>query len=169
MAIFIVFFETKSQLEGWQVIARRTARTISSFRKYLKNKKLSFTPQRRIVVEQILSGQAHFDMENLVDQIRDHQASVSRATVYRTVAHLEEAGLLRRIDLNHSHAHFELVAGLEHHEHLICERCGAVLEFSDQRLEKRIEDIVREHGFGMTRHTVQVFGLCGACREQKSA
>ncbi len=137
----------------------------STFMNYLNREGLARTPQRKAVLEEIVGGPSHFDVEELVKIIQCKSASVSRATVYRTITHLENAGIIRKIDFNHSHAHFELVKGASHHEHLICEKCGKVEEFVDSELELRIGDIARTNRFKIKRHTIQIFGLCECCSE----
>ncbi|MFP4416889.1 MAG: Fur family transcriptional regulator [Chitinivibrionales bacterium] len=137
----------------------------SAFMAYLKNEGLARTPQRKAVLEQIIAGPSHFDVEELVVAIRRKKASVSRATVYRTITHLENACLIRKIDFNHPHAHYELITGVCHHEHLICEKCGRIDEFADSQLEQIIGSMARQHGFAITKHTVQIFGICERCRE----
>lgn len=139
--------------------------TCTAFMEYLQKEGLARTPQRKAVLQEIVQGPCHFDVEELVKTIRCKRESVSRATVYRTVGHLENAGLIRKVDFNHPHAHYELVAGVSHHEHLICEKCGHIGEFTDGPLEKRIEYMAHRHGFEITKHSVQIFGICENCRE----
>lgn len=142
---------------------------IESFIDYLRERGFACTPQRRAVLEEILASQGHFDAEELAERMRRTGRGVSRATVYRTVGHLCKAGLVRKIDADQAHALYECTTGVGHHEHMICRRCGKITEFQDPVLEKRITGIADTHGFHMTRHTVQIFGLCGRCHEQASA
>ncbi|MBD3390638.1 MAG: hypothetical protein GF418_01340 [Chitinivibrionales bacterium] len=138
-----------------------------AFEAYLKRHRLSYTSQRACVLNEILLGPAHFDVEALVDQVRRKKAGVSRATIYRTVSHLARAKLVRKMDFDEACARYEIVSKEHHHEHLVCERCGAIVEFTDPKLEQRIRRMADRHGMAMTRHFVQIIGLCDTCRRRE--
>ncbi len=137
-----------------------------TFATYLAANGLTFTAQRHSVLEQVLHGPTHFDVEELVDQVRRTRAGVSRATVYRTVSHLEKASIVRKMDFDQSHAHFEVISKGKHHEHMVCERCGKIVEFADSRLEQRIRRMAAEHGMSMKKHLVQIIGVCRDCSKK---
>lgn len=138
------------------------------FRRYFRNGGLPFTGQRRRILEEVCRSASHFDAEDLYGRIRRRKLSASRATLYRTLGHLERAGVLRRIDIGGDHVHYEFV-GKDHHEHLVCTRCGRVVEIHDPDLESRVAALLSAHGFSSDRHAMQVFGECGACREAEHA
>lgn len=135
----------------------------ATFKVFLERQGLPLTAQRSAILAEILAHGGHFEVDDLSTRLRKNKISASRATVYRTVNHLAEAGLLRKVDLNHGHTHYELDGDSNHHEHLVCEHCGQVTEFSDQTLEKRITTLARLHGFTLSNHTVQLFGRCRRC------
>ncbi|MFW6245317.1 MAG: Fur family transcriptional regulator [Fibrobacterota bacterium] len=137
------------------------------FKEYLRSKGLSFTPQRRFIFEYLSCNTTHFGAEELISSLRKLRIDVSRATVYRTLGHLEEAGFIRKIELDQGHTHWEFVDGSFHHEHLVCEKCGRIEEFTDPQLEDRITSVAKQNNFTMTRHTVQIFGICGGCSERQ--
>ncbi len=141
-------------------------KTKDEFRRFLKERGYSYTPQRRIVIEQMLRNGTHFDVDDLIDDFRKKKLRVSRATVYRTIGHLEEGGFIRRVDLDQSHAHYEVETGVTHHEHLVCRSCGSIIEVDDQELEEKIEKIALRHGFQITRHQLKAFGLCRKCHSE---
>jgi Fur family ferric uptake transcriptional regulator len=134
------------------------------FRSFLRAGGHSFTSQRHSVLQEVLRSAAHFDAEELYARLRKRRAGASRATLYRTLGHLERWGLIRRVELDEDHAHYELTEGIGHHEHLVCERCGRVAEFTDPELEARIEEVIRARGFAASRHTVLIVGACAECR-----
>ncbi len=138
------------------------------FRKYIKNKGLAYTSQRDAILEYIIKDSSHFNADALIHTLRKKQLMVSRATVYRTLSHLEDAGFIRKIALNSEQTHYEFIGAATHHEHIVCEACGMIIEFSDTELEERIVAIVEDQNFSMTRHTVQIFGLCLVCREKQT-
>jgi Fur family ferric uptake transcriptional regulator len=142
---------------------RAVERTINGFRSYLRDGKCSFTAPRREILEEILGSPPHFDAEGLYERLRKRRPAPGRATVYRTLAHLERSGAIRRVGFDEAHAHYELVAAAAHHEHLACERCGKVTEFRDSQLERRIEAVARRGTFRITRHEVVIVGVCSRC------
>jgi Fur family ferric uptake transcriptional regulator len=137
------------------------------FSGFLKSKGLSFTKQRRLVLEEVFRNHNHFEAEEIVELLRKKNQHVSRATVYRTLTHLEDCSLIGKVDLGHGHSHYEHILGHEHHEHLYCEKCGKLLEFSDSLLERRIVRIAESNRFTITSHTVQIFGICNKCGKKE--
>ena len=105
--------------------------TKSKFKNALRDKGKLITSQRELIIKQLLAIDSHFDIEELFQDIKRKKIPVSRATVYRTIACLENEGLIRRIDFDEAHAHYEVVVGGKHHEHLVCNSCGKITEFSD--------------------------------------
>lgn len=134
------------------------------FRRYFQDGGLPFTGQRRRILEEVCRSSSHFDAEELYGRIRRRKLSASRATLYRTLGHLERAGVLRRLDIGGGHAHYEFV-GRDQHTHLVCTRCGRVVEISDPDLEARVAALLSARGFSADRHALQVFGECDACGE----
>ena len=81
-----------------------------------------------------------------------------------TIAHLVQTGLLRRHDLGGRRTLYEPVFGREHHEHMVCVRCGRILEFVQHEIERLQEEVCHQHGFRPLSHTLQIRGICEACR-----
>lgn len=135
------------------------------FGRFLKAKGLSLTSQRKGVLFEVFKIHEHFEAEDLVDHLRNKKHRISRATVYRTLSHLEDCGLIRRIDLEHGHAHYEHVLGHKHHEHLYCEKCGRIVEFENPELEGLIRKIAKENSFLERTHKIKIFGLCARCKK----
>ncbi len=136
------------------------------FSNFLKTKGLSSTRQRKIILDEVFRNHTHFEADEIVETLRKKMLRVSRATVYRTLAHLDACNLIRKVDLGHGHSHYEHTYGHRHHEHLYCNRCGNLMEFNDPALENRIENIAESHGFVISNHAVQIFGTCKKCSEQ---
>jgi Fur family ferric uptake transcriptional regulator len=90
--------------------------------------------------------------------------SIGQATVYRTMKLLEEAGLARRLDFDPRTARYEPKDVSSHHDHLVCERCGKVVEFESPQIEKLQEELAREKDFELTGHRMYLFGICPGCR-----
>ena len=130
------------------------------WRAYLTANNLNTTQQRELIVEQFLRSRDHVSIDELLARIRKRNKKVGYATVYRTLKLLVESGVANQRQFGDGQARFE-VAG-DHHDHLICTKCGLILEFEDDEIE-RLQDSVAERlgGFKVTRHRHELYGLCG--------
>lgn len=129
------------------------------FRRYLHKAKLKFTPERAMILEATLVRTGLFQAESLADDLKKAGHRVSRATVYRTLGHLQDAGILRQVFFDNKQSYFEVVAGRQKNDYLICLATGKVIEFTSQRLRQLRDEICREHGFDPVSHQLQVFGI----------
>ncbi len=127
---------------------------------------LRITAQRRCLVQQILRAPGHFSADELLTMLRNRQMEVSRATLYRLLPALVQIGTLREVIHTEGHRHYELMEVEQHHEHLICECCGKIMEFTCPALEGALADVCREHSFSHHTHTVEITGLCKACQRE---
>jgi Fur family ferric uptake transcriptional regulator len=114
-----------------------------------------------------MASDSHFDIEELFHEIRRKRIPVSRATAYRTIAHLEKAGLIRRLGFGEAHGHYEIAADENHHEHLVCKTCRKIIEFSHPAFEKQIQSIAESYKFRMHNHSVGIFGVCRDCTSRR--
>lgn len=118
----------------------------------------------------ICGYKGHFDTETLEQAARERGAAVSQATIYRTLPLLERAGIIRRASVFGRAANegvqYEHVWGAVHHDHLVCSRCGMVVEFTYPAIEVLQEAVAAEHGFRLHRHHLELVGLCGQCQEE---
>ena len=130
----------------------------------LRRSELRVTVQRREIMRQVAAMPGHFSMDDLVAALQAHAGPASRATVYRLIPALVEAGVLREVEHGDQHSHYELVRDPAHHEHLICQRCGRVIEFASPAIEAAIAGICDEHGFRQYQHGLEIVGLCRRCR-----
>ena len=138
---------------------------IEKYREFLQTKGLRLTRERSIIVDEVFANHEHFDAEQLIQRLASRQDGkrVSRSTIYRTLTLLEEAGLLRKVARQEDRDVFEHAYGYPHHDHLICGRCGTLIEFHDPRLRAILEEVARERQFRLTTHRLEVDGLCGEC------
>lgn len=135
------------------------------FRLFLQSRGLRVTPERIQILHAVLDTEEHLQAEELAYRLQKNGSRVSRATVYRTLIHLVEAGLVRKVDFGEGHAHYENAGkGEGHHDHLICDTCGKVIEFFDPGLEQLQEEIAGRFDFHLTGHQFQLFGVCADCR-----
>jgi Fur family ferric uptake transcriptional regulator len=138
------------------------------FREYLASRPRPqrFTGQQRDLVHYIFSQHNHFDAEQLIDAMKQAGFTVSRATVYRTLAKLVDAGLLRRLEVG-PRTFYEHDYGYPQHEHMHCEVCGKMIEFQSQALEAVMRDVCRQHLFNATGHTFIIRGTCAECNRAR--
>lgn len=133
------------------------------FRSFLRERNERITEARRIILAQIISHTDHFRAEDIADDLRSGPQRVSRATVYRTLTLLVEAGLVRQIQDSPRGAYYESCLDAAHHEHMVCSKCGQFIEFAADALAAQINDICREHNFTHHTHQLVVYGLCNTC------
>src|SRR5436190_4995553 len=129
------------------------------FRRYLHGQKLKFTPERAMMLNAVLRRSGLCEAEQLVADLKQLGHRVSRATVYRTLSHLQDAGILRQVFFDQKQSHYEVIAGRQAYDHLICVETGRVIEFSSDKLRALRDEICREHGFQPLSHQFHVFGV----------
>ncbi|MBN2024491.1 MAG: transcriptional repressor [Pirellulales bacterium] len=139
------------------------------FAQFLRGKGKRLTPQRRLIVEQVFSHHDHFDADELLEHLQKRIArrQLSRPTVYRTLAELTEAGLLRKMTLD-GRGVWEHDYGYPRHDHLHCQVCNRLIEFQSDELDRLVGEVAREYAFAVTSHRMFVTGICAACRRQRS-
>lgn len=141
---------------------------LEKFKKVLKDNGLKFTKQREILLKTLYNHTEHFTPENLYLFIKDQypELNVGIATVYRTLNLLEESDLVTSISFGAQGKKFEL-ATKPHHDHMICRKCGDIIEFEDPIIERRQIAIAKEYGFDLTGHMMQLYGICNKCVKLK--
>lgn len=135
-----------------------------TFNDFAVAKGLRSTRQRDIILDVFLSTHQHISVEELYLKIKSSNQGIGQATVYRTLKLFSEAGLAREILLNDGQTRYEHVIAGEHHDHLVCTGCNAIIEFEDEIIEKLQKDIAARHGFHMRSHKLEIYGLCIKCR-----
>ena len=134
------------------------------FNAFIKMKGLRHTPQRNAIVEIIFASDEHFTPDELWEKLRGTDNRTSRATLYRTLSLLSEAGLLQEIDLGDGQTTYD-PNFLEKpaHNHLVCVDCGKIIEFKSELIEDTQEKIAVEYGFKVLRHRHELYGHCSNC------
>ena len=142
---------------------------LSVFKEYLLQKGYKNTQQRLQILRAFLDFEGHCAAEELLSAARGRDPSISQASVYRTLKLLCNAGLAREMHFGDGMARFERrLDAEEHHDHLICERCGHTIEFFSAEIEQLQEALARQHSFIPTRHRLYLYGVCRACRQAAS-
>jgi len=129
------------------------------FRRYLHKTKLKFTPERAMILDAVLRKEGLFEPEGLIEHLKSLGHRVSRATVYRTLSHLQDAGILKQVFFDNRQSYYEVIAGRQTHDYLICMATGKVIEFNSEKLKALRDEICRQHGYDPLSHRFQIFGL----------
>lgn len=120
--------------------------------------------KRDVIVGVFLRQEGHISADELVDLIRREDAAVSRATIYRTLQWMVEAGIARRVDFGEGRFRFEHSYRHPRHFHLICKSCHQSFEFLSSDIEALIEEVTVARGFAPGQSVLQIYGTCEACR-----
>lgn len=134
------------------------------FEKHLNKKSLKLTKSRRLILETVFSLHEHFDAEQLYDHLRSLGADVSRATVYRTLPLLMEAGLIQQSVRNASRDVYEHIYGHPKHIHWICQKCGAVMETDMTGITPMLETAANNMKFIIEDLKLNIRGTCWKCQ-----
>jgi len=135
---------------------------------HLRKSGFRWTNQRALIVRMALETHDHFTAEELLDLCRKKDPKVSRATVYRTLSVLEDAGFVEGLETGDGGRRFEHVLGHEHHDHMVCLECEKIIEFRDDELERRQELAAKRVGFKIQRHSLRMYGVCKECQRKKA-
>lgn len=132
------------------------------FEQKLAAKHQRLTPQRKQIARILFEREdEHLNVDELHRIVRERDATVGYATVYRTLKLLEEYEMVHGNKFGDGTQRYELIdGGSEHHDHLICTRCGQIVEFHSPEVERLQEEIAREHGYRLTDHRMILYGVC---------
>lgn len=120
------------------------------------------SPRKKILEILEKAASAHMSADDVYKILSDAGEEVGLATVYRVLTQFESAGLIKRHNFEGGHAVFELDQG-EHHDHLVCVKCGRIEEFIDEIIEKRQDEIAQHKHFKITDHNLTLYGICSDC------
>jgi Fur family ferric uptake transcriptional regulator len=139
------------------------------FREYLSSRTRTqrFTVPQRDMVRYIFQKHNHFDADQLIEEMKRADLQVSRATVYRTLNKLVDAGLLRRLELG-PRIFYEHDYGYPQHEHLYCIKCHKVIEFQLPNMDDALKDECRKHAFQLEGHSLIIRGVCAECNQARN-
>lgn len=143
----------------------RLRRALEHFQQALAEQSLKMTDVRRAIVRAALTYRGHFEVQDLVRELRAHGVNeASMATVYRVLPLLLETGLVQPTLLSGERHRYEVAFEREHHDHLVCTSCGKVIEFRFEPIEQLQSELATRYDFELTSHFHELLGHCGDCR-----
>ena len=156
--------------EGRPVAERRGRRTaderMGTFHSRLREHGLKSTGQRDDIARVFFELRRHISAEELYAEVKKVNPHVGYATIYRTLKLLKECDLLVERHFEEGQARYE-VAGEHHHDHFICERCGKIIEFENDDLERMQQAIAQKMGVVLTHHKLELYGICADCHNKR--
>ncbi|MAE94181.1 MAG: transcriptional repressor [Deltaproteobacteria bacterium] len=129
---------------------------------YLEDHNLKHTKQREAILSIFLDIKGHITGEELYQRVREQHSNIGYTTVYRTMKLLCDAGLASERHFDDGITRYEIEH--EHHDHLVCLRCGKIIEFECQKIESAQDEIVKRHDFQLLRHRHELYGHCSECQ-----
>lgn len=161
--MFISRFGLNKNLIEMRSIAEKKAR--EQFTEFLREGNYRMTAERFEVLSCVMRYDEHFDAEGLYLRLRAEGSKVSRATVYKTLALLHECGLVSRfLFAPGDFAQYEKTIDRPRHDHMVCSKCGQIIEFPNGAVRYLVKQICQHHDFEENYHTLQIFGVCSDCR-----
>ncbi len=130
--------------------------------RYLEDHNLKHTKQRDAILDAFLNATGHITSEAIYERVRGEHPNIGYTTVYRTMKLLCEAGLASERHFEDGVTRYEIAH--EHHDHLVCIRCGKIIEFECQMIEATQNEIAERYGFLVLRHRHELYGHCSSCR-----
>lgn len=135
-----------------------------AFEGLLERKGLKFTHERQCIFEEVSKLNEHFDADSLYDRFKKKGMRISRDTVYRTIPLLLESNVIQKSVGEGKREFFERTSRKGHHDHILCVRCGKIIEFKCDEIERLQDDICNKYGFKLTFHDHRLFGYCKDCQ-----
>lgn len=146
----------------------QTQKQIDLLHKFLSANGLKKTHQRDVIAKIFFSTPPHhYRIEELLEHSRQRDPSISYATVYRALMVFLDAGLAIQRQFGKGQSSFEQVTE-NHHDHLICIKCGSIVEFENNTIEDLQKTVAKKHGFILKYHKMELYGVCHRCRKQRS-
>ncbi len=134
------------------------------FQTLLEDQGLKVTYERRTIFQEVCHIKDHFDADSLYERFKIKGMRISRDTVYRTIPLLLESGVIQKSVGEGKREFFERVPAKGHHDHMVCVRCGKIIEFTCDEIERLQEKVCEDYGFQLIFHDHRLFGACKDCQ-----
>jgi Fur family peroxide stress response transcriptional regulator len=136
---------------------------IDSMRIKMKERGCRITPQRLAILAILAESKGHPSVEGIYERVKANFPTTSIATVYKTVSVLKELGEVLELEFSHDHNRYDGARPYPH-PHLICTKCGKILDPAWSRFEDMTERLASDTGFKITTHRLEFFGVCPECQ-----
>jgi len=140
---------------------------LDELKRVLKEKNLKFTRQREVILKAIYNSKGHHSPEEILSLLKEEfpEENIGIATIYRNLTFFEEEGLVESISFGKDGKKYE-IGHKKHHDHLVCLECGKIIEFIDDVIEKRQEEVAKKYNFKMHDHIMKIVGICQECQNK---
>ncbi len=139
---------------------------LARFHEFIKERGLKSTRQRDEIARWFFGVKGHLSADQIYRAVQEQSPGIGFSTVYRTMKLLCEAGLVHERHFRNGEALYENVA--EHHDHCICNVCGKIIEFENERIEELQEAVARKFGFRLDSHKMELYGVCADCQKRSA-
>ncbi len=139
------------------------------FRRFLKRQGLKFTTERALILDAVLDKPGVFEADELLQEMREADHRVSKATIYRTLKHLMEAKIISEVLIDSRQAHYRLSFGKEPKGHLVCVETNQIIEFPAAELTELRDRLCKEHGFDPVSHRFVIYGISPEAQKAEQA
>lgn len=133
------------------------------FREYLRDRGLKYTEERQAILRAVMKNDEHFEAEQLLLDMRQAGHRVGKATIYRSLKILVACGIVKEVHFSNKQVHYEHTYGQDPHDHMVCRRCGRIVEFDAAEVTRLRTLIAAQHQFHALSHRFAIMGLCEAC------
>jgi Fur family ferric uptake transcriptional regulator len=137
-----------------------------SFETYLLKNNMKLTNQRSLIFDIFKKTKGHITAEEFYIKVHLQEPKIGIATVYRMLKLLTEAGIADTIVFDDTIIKYEVKRDQDHHDHLICEKCGKNVEVLNEEIEELQEKLAQSYGFKLIRHKMNLYGLCQECNSK---
>jgi Fur family ferric uptake transcriptional regulator len=141
-----------------------TRNAVQQLTEYLSGQGLRSTTQRDQILQLFVDAGRHLSAEELYLLVKKNHPGIGYATVYRTLKLLAEAGLAEERRFEDGFTRYEYRSTDGHHDHLICTKCGAILEFENEQIEQLQHHVAKKNRFLVQSHRLELYGLCSECQ-----
>jgi len=126
------------------------------------------TPQRLMILKCVEDSGSHISAEEIFEQVHDRYPQMNLSTVYRTLELVKELGLVTETIFGDGRARYQCMGKGHTHHHLVCEKCGEIIDIDDSTLSPFWATILEKHDFTVKMKHLAIFGLCPKCRNENS-
>lgn len=144
-------------------LVRRDRLDESGLKRIIRDMGLKVTQQRLAILQALCMGRAHVTAQEVFEVVRPNYPEIGFATIYRFLRKLTEHQFVTEVRMGGLPARYELTPQ-RHHDHLTCVNCGKIVEFENSSIEVLQNRVAMEHGFQLTGHVLELYGVCAECR-----